>query len=379
MKEILYICPSSGIGGAETFLKQTFSEADKTQFRNHYLVFKKGPLYDDLLDQGASVEILSRVPRLSKKEDRKMVAEKIKSIINNKNIDLVHSTMAYGALFSARICKQMKTPHVWFQHGPVSGWMDRLAAILPHSGLIVNSHHTGQAQRRLENPVRFLIPRKIPIEKILLGTNLQKPSEANLTAYREKIFSDLNINKEAVIVGMLCRIQSWKGVHLLVESIRKLSTQDLPTHHVIVWGEAFNGTEYLEQLKQEVKKHQLPVSFPGKTTQPELSLSLCDIIVNASIQPEPFGLAIIEGMTMGAVPLVPDEGGPVEIVSNGKTGLTYKASQTASLTRQLKTLILDSNLRERLSEQALMMAEQKFRASRALSHLQTFYGKILNH
>ena len=34
MKKILYVCPSSGVGGAETFLAQTQSFVTKEEFEN---------------------------------------------------------------------------------------------------------------------------------------------------------------------------------------------------------------------------------------------------------------------------------------------------------------------------------------------------------
>lgn len=377
MRKVLYICPSSGIGGAETFIKQTCAKGNKTKYQNHYLLFRTGPLHKELEKQGATVHLLPHVPRLSSWADHQMVQKEIKSIVNQYDIHIVHSTMAYGALFTASICKKLQVPHVWFQHGPASGWMDRVAAVLPHNGLITNSHYTSQKQRELENPVRFFIPRKIPIEKILLGTDPVIVEESTRAQYRCKLLEDHHLPNGTILIAMLCRIQEWKGVHLFLDAIQKLKSESLLGFYCFVWGDAFKGSQYFDRLQTQIKKDDLPVRLLGASHNAPLSLSAVDIVVNASIQPEPFGLSIIEGMMMGAVPIVPNEGGPIEILNNGKDGLTFKARSPLSLAQQLRTLITDDELRVRLSQQAQLSARTKFNSERPIEQLELFYQKIL--
>lgn len=377
MKNILYTCPSSGVGGAETFILQTLKHTDKERFRNHYLLFNGGPLYDALREQEARAFLLNEVPRISKLSSHRKVGKRVRDLINENNIDLVHSTMPYGAVFSSLPTWQMGVPHIWFQHGPVGGMMDRVASLLPHKGLIVNSHFTSHQQRRLENPFRLLIPRDNPIEKILLGTDLVKPPQQDTNVYTEKLQSRFEIPKEAVLIGMLCRIQKWKGVHLLIDAAEKLLKKTSIPFQIVVWGEAFKGQEYLNSLKAAVKSKSLPVVFPGLLKDVNLGLSSLDIIVNASTTPEPFGLSIIEGMMMGAIPVVPDRGGPCEIVSHGQDGLHFKSGEASSLAIRLETLVTNKDLRDKISEQSQKTAQIKFSAQRAIEQMEKFYTKIL--
>ncbi len=378
MKKILYVCPTSGVGGAETFLTQTQIHVDKPAFENHYLLFRSGPLYDQLKKEGAHVHLLNTPPRLSKRSDRRLVHKKIKDLINGYNISLVHSTMAEGALFSAWTCKQMGVPHVWFQHGKASGWMDRAAALLYHNGLIVNSHFTGKMQRKLENPVRFLIPRDNPIEKILMGTSEAHWSQEEVEAEKIKWAERGHYDPALPLVGMVCRIEKGKGLHILLDAINELiNDSSLPLFQVVVWGEAFQEQAYLDNLKQQVKNQNLPVFFAGATENASLSLATCQMVVNASIRPEPFGQTIIEGMMVGAVPIAPNQGGPVEIISNGKNGLIFKAEQANSLAKQIRTLLRDPKLQASLASTAKHDAQQKYNAKRVISHLERFHSRII--
>ena len=159
----------------------------------------------------------------------------------------------------------MNVKHIWFQHGPASGWMDRLASILPHDGLVVNSHYTSEKQRQLENPFRFIIPRRLPIEKILLGTDIEMPSESEKTEFREQLIKTHHLSPDTFIISMLCRIQPWKGVHLLVEALEELQAKTLNRPiHAFIWGEAFNGvqkTYYIPQHKSGLRENDLNKAY----------------------------------------------------------------------------------------------------------------------
>ncbi len=378
MKKILYICPSSGMGGAETFLIQTQTCVNKSEFENHYLLFRSGPLVDKLKSLGAHVHLLNTPPRLSKLSDRRLVLKKIKDLINGYNISLVHSTTAYAALFSAGTCKSMQVPHVWFQHGQTPGWMDRAAAVLYHDGLIVNSHHTGKIQRKLENPVRFLIPRKNPIEKILLGTPIVEWSSQDVEQEKTKWASAGHFSPDLPLIGMLCRIEKRKGIPIFLEAVAELQADPTVTDfQAIIWGETFKEKDSFHELTEQVKQKNLPIYFAGPTINASLSLATCDIFVNASIQPEPFGLSVVEAMMVGAVPIVPSEGGPAEVISNGKNGLVFKARQATSLAKQIRTLLKDATLLRTLSDTAKQVARQKYNAKRVISHLESFHLKII--
>ena len=158
MKNILYVCPTSGIGGAETFLKKTWEYRNSTQFNNIYLFFSEGSLPNELRELGAEVHILAKRPRLSKPADWLRTRNAIKSLMDKKKISLTHSTMAYAALFTAMACRNSK--HLWFQHGPASGWMDQLASLLPHQGVIFNSQYISQKQKSLEKKIAPFVPNR---------------------------------------------------------------------------------------------------------------------------------------------------------------------------------------------------------------------------
>lgn len=374
MLNVLYICPSSGIGGAETFIKNTAIGHRSEHINPIYLLFGPGPLLDFLQSQNKKVMVLSQRPHLSRPSHWLSTTRQIRKIIVDQNIQLVHSTMAYGALFTAlatvRLC-----PHVWFQHGPASGWQDTLAGILPHQGLITNSKFTTETQICLEKHVSSLIPNRQYLQ-LNLGVSLEQPSEKDRQDFKQQLIQKHHLNSETTIVSMLCRIQDWKGIHHFIDAIailqKKYSQQQL---FAIVWGEPFPGSEdYFLQLQQKSKN--LPLHFAGSIKNVALALYSSDCVVNASTQPEPFGLSLIEAMACKAIPIAANWGGPQEIIQNQENGLLFKPNSPQDLAAQIEMLLANKKLRSELKENAFKTFKEKYQCHQMVEKLEAFYNLL---
>ncbi len=375
IKNILYICPSSGLGGAETFLKTTFLSYDKSQFSSIYLLFQKGPLYDWLKSQNATVEILESRPRLSRPLSIYKTHCKIRDVIRQHKIDIVHSTMAYGALFAAKAAQAEGCRHIWFQHGPASGWMDQGAAILPHDAVLVNSAYTLSAQQSLEKNIKPLIGKDRFFKKIDLGTLIPTFTALQVTEFKENLLKKHQLPKETLLFAMACRLQKWKGVDLVVEASRRLAKQNSP-FFVFIWGEAFDSTDYVNQLKNASRG--LPVSFEGSVENVPLAFAACDVVINASLQPEPFGLTMIEALAAGRALLGPHEGGPAEIIEPEVTGLCFTPRSALSLAETMTKMINNRSLVEKMQRNAQQTHQAKYTSTQMMKSIEQVYNKVLS-
>lgn len=379
-RKILYVCPSTGIGGVETFIKQTYVYCDSTQFENHYLLFRSGSVSNFLLEQGARVTLLANSPQLFSWKDHHIVNQHIRELINKNKIDLVHSLGAKGALFSATASKQMNVPHVWFQYYP-SGTLDRLAALTPHNGLVVTSHYAAQKQRDVERSVRWLITRKLPIEKILLGTDLKPLEPARVNAERAKILATLGIDDEnnLCLISMLGQIHPRKGIEVLLEALQELKERHpVLNFRALIFGDAKGQEKYQRKLQKWIDQHQLPAHFMGLSANVALSHSICDMYVNSCVQPEAFSHSLIEAMATGTPPVVPDSGALQEVIHNGENGLIFSTGNPSSLANRLRSLIQEKSLREKLATKAQETVSFRHDCAKTMKHLEQFYQKIFD-
>ena len=73
-------------------------------------------------------------------------------------------------------------------------------------------------------------------------------------------------------------------------------------------------------------------------------MNAADAIVHASVQPEPFGLVVVEAMALGKPVVASNLGGPSETVTPG-TGLLFDPDDPAALAHQLQAVLDQPSLR----------------------------------
>jgi glycosyltransferase involved in cell wall biosynthesis len=100
------------------------------------------------------------------------------------------------------------------------------------------------------------------------------------------------------------------------------------------------------------------VEFPGFVEDVAAQLETFDILVHASLIPEPFGQVVIEGMAAGLPVIAPRAGGPAEVIEDRVTGVLYSMGDAGALADALRDLAGRPALRERLGKAARMKAAE---------------------
>ena len=129
----------------------------------------------------------------------------------------------------------------------------------------------------------------------------------------------LGIPADAVVLVVTSILIAEKGHEVALRAMASLAAE-ANLHLVIVGGPL--GTGYHQHLLElaRVLGQGGRVHFAGEVPDPERYYGLADVAVNARVDPEPFGLSVIEGMMAGRPVLVHALGGPAETVLDGVTG-----------------------------------------------------------
>ena len=373
-KKALYIVPTAQIGGAETFIKHT--ALYHKNIEPIYFLLNDGPLKKYLEQRKQRVYLGQTQPRLSCPVSVLKTVREIKKVIKAESISFIFSNMAYAAIFGGLLSKTTSIPHVWYQHGPASGWMDRVAGVLPHQTIFVNSWFTKETQERLEAPVKSLISKKRKIVRLQLGVATDEIEIDLVKAKKERlrILKELELPENTPLSAMLCRFQSWKGIHIFLEALRVANIKTKVAG--VIWGGSHSPNEskgYESELRHFAKENQLPVVFAGPTENALQSLASVDAIINASIQPEPFGLSIIEGLVAGALPIVPNCGGPAEIITSKEIGMSYKMGDAAELAERLVRLTEMQPFKEEKRIFLSDFAKKEYSAQKTVESLEDYF------
>jgi glycosyltransferase involved in cell wall biosynthesis len=189
---------------------------------------------------------------------------------------------------------------------------------------------------------------------------------------------DLGVPPDRVFVAMIGNIRPWKGQHVVLEALSRMTRDDRERLYVVFVGEITDEYQsYYEELKLNVEVNRLSdvVSFAGSRTDVPQVLSAADVAVHSSVLPEPGGTVVIEAMTFGAPVIVASRGGHLDYLCEG-VGLIHDVDQPEELARHLARLGADPQLRDELSEAGKLRAAN-FSIDRTTRHMEALYGELL--
>ena len=221
------------------------------------------------------------------------------------DVDVVH-TNSFHSWYGWAAAALARRPHLW--HG---------------REIVVQS----RAALRLE---RFLIPRfstrvlsmSHAIADQLEGVDVTvvhetaDPSEFHpeqAGAFRPRV----GIRDDVLLVGAAGRVDSWKGLDVLLDAFRRVrATRD--DVELVVAGGAVRGKEALYD-RLEGDAHAIPgTHWVGPRDDIGDLLADLDVFVLPSTEPEPYGLVLVEALMSGARVVATDAGGPPEILDEAE-------------------------------------------------------------
>lgn len=91
---------------------------------------------------------------------------------------------------------------------------------------------------------------------------------------------------------------------------------------------------------------------------------------------ESFGLAALEGMSCGVVPVATRVGGVPELIRDGIDGYLCPVGDVECLARHATALLTDAPLRERLSANGRHAAETRFHTNLVIPQYESLYGRV---
>ena len=91
---------------------------------------------------------------------------------------------------------------------------------------------------------------------------------------------------------------------------------------------------------------------------------------------EPFGLVFLEAMAMCRPVVGLSNGGTLEVVEHGSSGLLSERGDIDMLVANLRKLLRDPDLREKMGEYGRRQVEQRFSAERMAADVASVYSLV---
>ena len=278
------------------------------------IFFEDGPLLKQIQALGVETHI---VPAGRLREPLRFIAtvKKIAAIAKQNRVDVIFSWMTKAQLYSSWAAMLSGIPTLWYQQGVPSdrGWLDTTATMLPASGVLACSKTSAQAQASLQpsRPVRVVYP----------SVELERFNPEKLQSVGE-LRRRLGLPEDVPLIGIVGRLQRWKGIHVLIEAMPKVLQSYVNVQCVVVGGKHELEPDYPAYLENRIAALGLQdkVKMVGLQRNIPEWMQAMDVIVHASDN-EPFGMVVIEAMALGKPVVAGAAGGPTEIITADINGI----------------------------------------------------------
>jgi glycosyltransferase involved in cell wall biosynthesis len=398
---IVYLSPCGQLGGAEKSLLDIFASvrAAKPSWSLRLIVAEDGPLLarSNALGVPATVvpfpAALARIgdagaggPAGHQQSRRSLLREmflagpatfayvrQLRRTLAEFTADVIH-TNGFKMHILGLWARRLDVPIIWHVHDYVSA-RPMMAHLLRRNSkrcalVIANS-------KSVAVDVQVVCGNRVTVKTIYNGVDLESFAPDGPTLDLDALSGLPPANGETVRVGMLATLARWKGHETFIRAMA-LVPENLPVRGYVVGGALYqtNGSQYsLKELKQLAE--QLGVSrrvgFTGFLGEAAAAMRALDIVVHASTEPEPFGLAIAEGMACGRAVIVSEGAGATELITVGTDALGHAPGDAQTLARCIVRLVNDSALRTKLGKAARISAEHRFDRAHLATHLIPLY------
>lgn len=291
-------------------------------------------------------------------------------------VDILHARSRAPAWIGWRAARKRSLPFVTTFHGrygdsnpfkkvynSVMGRGDRVIAISHYIAAEITRRYDVGADRLR------VIPR---------GVDLDLHDPDRVSAERMiKLANAWRLPDGVPVVMLPARVTRWKGHELLIDALALV--RDLPFHCLIVG--PYEGKEsYKARLEARIAKHGLTphVHLVGHCADMPAAYKLADVVVSASLDPEPFGRVIIEAQAMGRPVVASDHGGAAESMIDGETGWLVQPDNARALADGIRSaLTMSDEDRARLSEVAIEHARTRFSREDMCARTLAVYCEVL--
>jgi glycosyltransferase involved in cell wall biosynthesis len=374
-KRVLYVVAGAELGGAEALLLNILQFQNRQEFESGVCFLRAGPLMATLQQQGIPVWLIATGKLRQIGRTCKAIMA-LRQLIRQEKVDIVHSSMGWAQILGGTAAVLAGVPNVWYQHTRPDpfNWLDRLASLIPTSTIYANSQDTLRRQQQL-----FTSAKKFQL--VYCGIDLTAFSPTVGQERGVALRKHYAIAEDAAIVVMPGRLQHWKGQTVFIEAARQLSPKYSNVYFLIVGDTLFGlEPEYKTALETQVAQSGLAsrIIFTGQCADMVAVYQLADIVVHASLVPEPFGLVIAEAMAMARPVIASNQGGPTEIVVDGVTGYLISPGSPQLLAAKIDELLTNKNLAHQMGQLARERIVENFSIANTVKQLENDYREILN-
>ena len=396
-RKILYIegCRDGTVGGSHTCLYSLVVNLDKKKYQPEVVFYQEHYYAEKLRGFGITVHILKNVRPVNFEIffKKKNIQNKIliQSLLPLQKLLNFYIFVRQSFILSRCIKKRnvnidhlnnsMNTNHDWMLAAKIAG-----VKLISHERGITD--HLSRTAALLVNKVDYFVcMSKIISKPIIKNENLMNKtavvydgidiSKINITTDPNNIKLLYGIEDNNPIIGVIGNIKQWKGQETVVRATSILKKRWSSIRCMLV-GDYNDKDFYKINLDKIIKELEINgnIIFTGFQSNPLDFINVMDVVVHASLQPEPFGMVNLEAMCMKKAIISTNIGGPVEIFNDGNDGILIEPGNPDLLANKLALLLDNPELRKNMGDKSYKKVMGKFTIKETVNRIDEIYDDV---
>lgn len=384
MKNILFLHAGAEMYGADKVMLDLIKSLDKSKYNPLVILPTDGVLVDALKKENIKVVVMPYPIMRRKYFNLKGLVRyaygmvkytnKITKMARKQHIDLIHTNTA-ATLEGSFVSKKLHIPQLWSIHEIIvspqimynvtSKLISKYASITITDSKAVKDH--------LDDSGYF---KEKTVKVIYNGVDSKRFKPDNDCSY---LYNEWNIPKDAKIIGMMGRVNSWKGQADFLKAANMIMAK-FPDVYTVFVGAAFKGEEWREkELANAIAKspYKNRIINKGYRTDSEGIYKLYDVFVLPSINPDPLPTVVLEAMATGKPIVGYKHGGVCEMVNDGYNGLLAEVRNPEDLATKIETLLEDDDKRAKMGANSRKRLLENFSMEAYVQNYSDAYDRLI--
>jgi glycosyltransferase involved in cell wall biosynthesis len=292
-------------------------------------------------------------------------------------------------------------PHIVHTHTAKAGFLGRLAARLAGVPVIVHTFH-GHVLHGYYGPVKNTLLRRVEQSLACFTDQLVTVSEQvknelvaygiaeakkitviplgfelepflNSETHRGEFRSEMRLNKQAKLVGIVGRIFPVKNHRLFLNAAARIAKREAAARFVIVGDGVVRPN--LERQAEELGIADQVLFTGWRRDLPRIYADLDLLVVSSDNEGTP--VSAIEAMASGCPVVATRVGGLPDLIEDHKTGHLVPPRDAAALASAVLHLLHSAQIAQELGKNAQAFIRQRFTVQRLLSDIDDLYTQLL--
>ena len=380
MTRLLVLFEYATLNGGERSWLATLDTIRAARFDVTAAAPPDGPLAEELARRDVPIIPLDYNDRDGRRRSLAEIRESLADIIAQHGTELLHANSLNTSRLSGPVVRQSNVPSLGYLRDIMKLRAAAVADLNCHRRLLAVSHATRD----------FHIAQGLTADRVEVcynGVDLDAFQPREPSGY---LHDQLNISRDAPLVGTIGQIGLRKGFDVLVQAAAELvegwngdvQKGDAPAPHFLIIGERHSqkdeSVRFEEHLRQAANERPLAGHLHFLNWQDDIPDLLPELTVLAHpARQEPLGRVLLEAAAAGVPVVATKVGGTSEIFPADSGALLVPPDDVPALRAALLEVLADSVFRQRLRDEGRRRMQDAFGRKQAAEGLLSYYRSIL--